>query len=54
VLHWLFLNLPPLHVSWQAGAVTLLAVLVTALAARASWRWVEGPLVRRGHRVAYD
>jgi peptidoglycan/LPS O-acetylase OafA/YrhL len=54
VLHWEFLNLPPLHVSWRAGAVTVLAVVVTGAAARASWRWLEGPLLKLGHRVAYD
>ena len=54
VLHWLFLNRPPLHLSWPAGVVTLLAVVGTALAARASWQWLESPLLKLGHRVRYD
>jgi peptidoglycan/LPS O-acetylase OafA/YrhL len=54
LLHWAFFNLPPLHLNWRAGAVTILAVVVTGVAARASWRWLESPLLKLGHRVAYD
>ncbi len=54
VLHWLCFNLPPLHVSWQAGAVTVLAFFITLAAAGISWRWFEGPLLKLGHRVSYE
>ena len=54
VLHWAFLRRPPLHVSWQAGAITVLATAVTFAAAWASWRWIESPLIRRGHRHSYE
>ena len=54
VLHWLFFNLPPLHLSWQSGAVTVLAFFTTLAAAGISWRWFEGPLLKLGHRVSYE
>jgi peptidoglycan/LPS O-acetylase OafA/YrhL len=54
LLHWFFFHLPPLHVRWQAGAVTLLALAVTFAAAAVSWRWLERPLLKIGHRVSYE
>ena len=54
VLHWLFFALPPLHLNWQAAAVTVLALFTTLALALISWRWFEGPLLRLGHRVSYE
>jgi peptidoglycan/LPS O-acetylase OafA/YrhL len=54
LLHWLCFRLPPLHLSWQAGAVTFLALFATLAAAWASWRWFEGPLLKLGQRVSYE
>lgn len=53
VLHWLFLDKPPLHVSGMAGLVTCAALGLTLLLAWASWRWFEAPLLRLGRRFAY-
>ncbi|HWA87495.1 MAG TPA: acyltransferase [Opitutus sp.] len=54
LLHWFLLHRPPLHYDWHAGAVTLLALLLTFVAARLSMRWFEGPLLRFGRRVSYE
>jgi len=36
-----------------AQAVTVLAFVITVALAALSWRFFEGPIVRRGHRVRY-
>jgi peptidoglycan/LPS O-acetylase OafA/YrhL len=35
-------------------SVTLLALLLTIVIARVSWRWLESPMIRLGHRVSYS
>ncbi len=49
-LHAWFRHAPPLHLTWQGGAVTLLALVATLLASVISWRCLEAPLLRIGRR----
>lgn len=52
--HWLLLDGEPALGNWRQGAVTLLALVITLLLAGISWRYLEKPLLRRGHRRRYD
>ena len=39
---------------YSQAAVTLLALVITFLLAAISWRFLEKPLIQRGHRLKYD
>ena len=39
--------------SWKSIALTLPAFATTLLLAELSWRFFEGPMIRRGHRYFY-
>ena len=51
--HALILHSSPSIDSVQGVAVTLLAAALTWAIAKCSWRYFEGPLMRRGHRYSY-
>jgi peptidoglycan/LPS O-acetylase OafA/YrhL len=53
VIHWAVLHRHP-HINDAKGfAVTLLAALTACGLAALSWRFLEKPLLRRGHRFTY-
>ena len=51
--HRLILHGEPEIFDWRGVGVTLLALAATLVAASASWKWFEQPLVKRGHSYAY-
>ena len=52
--HSLILHKLPSIASIPSAAVTLLAFCITYLLAALSWRYVERPLLRRGHLYRYE
>lgn len=54
ILHWHFLNRPPLHPDWASGGITLIAFGVTLTLGLLSWRLFEQPLLRIGQRFRYQ
>jgi peptidoglycan/LPS O-acetylase OafA/YrhL len=42
----------PAHLAIDVWPLSALALLATYLPARLSWRWLERPLIRQGHRIA--
>lgn len=53
VCHWIFFRSLPRIDDWSGFGVTLLAAFLTWTIARASWRYLEKPLIDRGHRQTY-
>jgi peptidoglycan/LPS O-acetylase OafA/YrhL len=51
--HALFLHSSPSIDSLQGVIVTILAAALTWAIAKCSWKYFEGPLMRRGHRYSY-
>jgi peptidoglycan/LPS O-acetylase OafA/YrhL len=51
--HALFLHSIPSIDSWQGVIVTIVAAALTWAIAKFSWKYFEGPLMRRGHRYVY-
>lgn len=54
VVHGLVSKQDPRNRTPEDFAVTVLALAVTLLAAEVSWRLIEAPAIRAGHRVAYS
>jgi len=52
--HWLLRDALPGLGNWPARLVTGLALITTLALARLSWRYLEGPLIRRGHTHRYE
>jgi peptidoglycan/LPS O-acetylase OafA/YrhL len=53
VLHRLLLHGDPEIRDVKGVATTALALVMTLAIAKVSWRYFEGPLVKRGHRYTY-
>ena len=51
--HWCFFARAPMHLTWAAGLVTLLALATTLLLGALSWRFLESPLLKFGRKFSY-
>lgn len=51
--HSLFFGTEPAISNVRELLVTFLALVLTITIARISWRWLESPLIRRGHSFSY-
>jgi peptidoglycan/LPS O-acetylase OafA/YrhL len=51
--HLLFLHSIPRIYDWKGVSVTLLAAVLSLCVAALSWRYIESPLIRRGHTFHY-
>ena len=51
--HQILLHALPAVTDEKAAAVTFLAALLTYAIAKLSWKFVEEPLLRRGHAYKY-
>ena len=54
LLHQILRGQVPRMASGTDAAVTLLAFGVTVVLAHFSWRWLESPVIRRGHTMRYQ
>ena len=48
--HWLFFRAAPSAHDWPSLLVTCLSLLIAALVAKASWRILEQPILRKGQQ----
>jgi peptidoglycan/LPS O-acetylase OafA/YrhL len=53
ICHELLLRQSPRFMDWPSMGVTILAALLTFGLAKLSWRFLEHPLLRRGHAYQY-
>jgi peptidoglycan/LPS O-acetylase OafA/YrhL len=51
--HWAFFHSLPHINDWRGLGTTILAAILTWILARASWRYLERPLIDRGHAFTY-
>ncbi|MGA7914171.1 MAG: acyltransferase [Candidatus Acidiferrales bacterium] len=52
--HWIFFGALPRINDWQGLGVTVLAALLAWTIAQLSWKYLEKPLIDRGHAKTYD
>lgn len=53
LLSKIFLGSMPRLTDWMSALITILGACLTCMLAAISWRWLENPLIRLGHRHRY-